>query len=56
MGQQQRDIIHTFGGDAHWLFHADSLPESLDRVHIYANRELLQIFISFFIHDHDEIW
>ncbi len=39
VSEQQREIIHSFCGDIHLFFHADSLAKSLDRVHIYANHE-----------------
>lgn len=40
VGEQQREIIPSFRGDGHCFFHADSLPESLNCVQIYANREI----------------
>ncbi len=40
VGEQQREIIHLCRADGHCFFHADSLPESLNCVQIYANREI----------------
>jgi hypothetical protein len=39
LGQQQRDIIYPLRSNCQCLVHSNSLSESLECVHIYANRE-----------------
>ncbi len=40
VGQQERDIVHSFGRDVQWFCHADSLLHFQNLVIIWPNHEL----------------